>query len=282
MDPEAVADDLASIDASATEVVLRRAVQLAGDDVVVAERMPVSDLAEAAAELHLPAAAVADALAEYRAGALNLPTGSGASFDEPTTPRPTMLDRVVGPGTVSVVHRTGLSEGEAAASLGEWLKRGHRLRIRTNRRGAIVGVRRRGVVPSVERGVRSATGTAGLAGVREVRAAAVGADERTTSICLVADVSDARNRSVATGGTVAAGGTVVVSAVALLTGPAALAGVPVALGIGWVTSRIGHARRLRRVAEEVEMTADNVAAGARPPTIVDNVVDRFGRRPKPT
>lgn len=280
-DSVSAADDLASIDAADSEIVLRRAIELSGENVVVAQRMPVATLEEVAAELDFPASAVADALAEYRAGALVRNPESAGGGTELVEPRRTILDRLIGPGTVTVRHRTGLPEGDVAESLGRWLKRGHRLRVRINREGAVVGVRRRGVVPSMARSVRSATGTAGLAGVKEVRAAAVGAEEGSTSLCLVADVTDARTQSVVAGSTVAVGGAVVVSAAAVVAGPVTLAGVPVAVGIGWVTSRLTHRRRVRRIAEEVEMTADNVAAGASPPTITDEIVDRLTPRRRP-
>ena len=140
----------------------------------------------------------------------------------------------------------------------------------------MIGVRRRGVVPVAIRRVRSATGRAGLSGVREVRGAVVGVDESHTAFCVVADVSDERTRSVLAGSTVALGGTFVVATVATFTAPVVLVGVPVFVGAGWFTSRFKYRYRLNRVAEEVEMTADEVAAGAVPPRLVDELGARLG------
>ncbi len=273
--PQAVAADLATIAADDVALVLRRAVQLADDEsVVVSEQFPVTSLEEAAAELQLPVTALADALAEYRAGAIER---------SPTDPRggepskPGLLDRLVGPRRVAVTNRTVLSEADAVEQLSQSLRRHHRLRIRVNPDGAVVAVRRRGVVPVVARSVRAATGRAGLAGVKEVRAAAVGAEAGATSVCVVADVSDQRAQSVVAGSAVAAGGTFVVGTVALVTAPVTLVGVPVALGVGWVTARVSHRYRVRHVAEEVEITADQVAAGSAPSSRAADVVDAVGR-----
>ncbi len=276
LEAEQVAADLASIDAADSEMVLRRAIQLSDDNVVVAEQFPINSLEQVAAELHVPVTAVADALAEYRAGAIDRPTitRSGEAAD----PKRGVLDRMVGPRSVKVRHRTGLSDEAAVAHLSDWLKRRHRLRTRVNGEGTVVGVRRRGVVPVVARSVRSATGTAGLAGVKEVRAAAVTAEEGKTSLCLVVDLSDQRAQSVVAGSAVAAGGTLVVTAVSVLAGPVTLVGVPMAFGVGWVTSRVTHRYRVRRITEEVEMTADQVAAGANPPTLTTEVAERINTK----
>jgi len=281
LDAAEVAADLASIDAADSERVLRRAIELSVENVVVAEQFPVSTLEQVAAELHVPITAVADALAEYRTGALDTAAldPSGAA----TSPRRGVLDRLIGPRLIKIRHRTKLSDQDAVENLSDWLKRRHRLRIRINPEGTVVGVRRRGVVPIVVRGVRSATGTAGLSGVKEVRAAAVTGEEGQTSLCLVVDLSDHRTQSVVAGSAVAAGGTLVVSAVAAVTAPVTLVGVPVAVGVGWITSRLSHRHRVRRVTEEAEMTADHVAAGSTPPTLTSEVAERLvGRRRRPT
>lgn len=263
-----VMDDLASIDAAHSELVLHRAIELADESVVVAEQFPVANLEQVAAELQIPVTAVAEALAEYRAGALD--------FAEPRRAR-RALDWLVGPGQVKVRHRTGLPEHVAVARLSEWLKRRHRLRIRVNAQGAVVGVRRRGMVPAAARRVRSATGRAGLSGLKEVRGAAVSVDGDHTAICVVADVSELRTQSVVAGSVVAIGGAAVISTAVVITAPVTLIGVPVVVGAGWVTTRLSHRHQLRRITEEVEMTADEVAAGAKPPTITQGITERLGR-----
>lgn len=291
-DAEAVLAEFSSIDASDSDLILRRAIELSSaEELAVAERMPVSSIEQVAAELHVPVAAVADALAEYRAGAIGRSVSGpgGGSLDASQQSRDGqssegkgMLDRLVGPRSVKVRHRTGLSDREAAESLSEWLRRRHRLRIRINSEGTVVGVRRRGVVPVMVRSVRSATGRAGLAGVREVRGAAVSSRPGQTSICVVVDVSDQRTQSVVAGSAVALGGAVVVSVAAVVTAPMTLVGVPVAVGAGWVTSRVTHRYRVRRIEEEVEITADQVAAGALPSTLAQELGDRIGSARRPS
>jgi hypothetical protein len=175
-----------------------------------------------------------------------------------------LLDRIVGPRSVAVRHRTGLPDDVASEHLAEWLQRRHRLRIRIAPDGTVIGVRRRGVVPAMMRGARSASGIAGLAGVKEVRGAAVSAEPGHTAICLVADLGDQRAQSVAVGSGIALGGAFLVSGVALITAPVTLAGLPVAVGAGWVVTRLTHRYRVGRILEEVEITADQVAAGALP------------------
>lgn len=265
---EQAAAELATIDADSSAAVLHRALELADSAVLVADdQFPVDSVHQVAAELQIPASALAEALAEYRAGVLPADADGG---------KRSLVDRLIGPTKVTVRHRTGLTEEATAARLGEWFRRRHRLRIRVNPEGVVIGVRRRGVVPVAIRRVRSATGRAGLSGVREVRGAVVGVDESHTAFCVVADVSDERTRSVLAGSTVALGGTFVVATVATFTAPVVLVGVPVFVGAGWFTSRFKHRYRLNRVAEEVEMTADEVAAGAVPPRLVDELGARLG------
>ena len=260
--------DLATIDAGDSEAVLHRAIELAESGMLVADQFPQASLEEVAAELQIPLTAVADALAEYRAGALPL-------LGEDGPRRRSVLDRMVGPAVVTVRHHTGLAEEATMARLGDWFKRRHRLRTRINARGAVVGVRRRGMVTLAARQVRSATGRAGLSGLREVRGAAVAVDDGHTAFCVVADVSDHRTRSVVAGSAVAIGGTAVVSTVALVTAPVTFIGVPVFVGAGWVTSRLSHRHRVRRVTEEVEMTADEIAAGADPRNLAQELGTRL-------
>ncbi len=125
------------------------------------------------------------------------------------------------------------------------------------------------------RRVRSATGRAGLSGVREVRGAVVAVEEGHTAFCVVADLSDVRTRSVIVGSAMAVGGAAIVSTAAVITAPVTLVGVPVFVGAGWVTSRLSHRHRLKRVTEEVEMTADEIAAGALPTNLVSEIGARL-------
>ena len=263
-----VAAELATIDAADAEIVLRRAIEL-GEPAVEVEQFPVAGLEQVAAELHVPVSAVAAALAEYRAG--------GLVGDSPDRARG-VVERLVGPAQVTVRSRTGLSEEEAAARLGEWLKR-HRLRIRTNAEGTVVAIRRRGLLPTAMRQIRGAAGAAGLSGLREVRGAAVSAGEGQTMLCIVADVGEQRTQSVVAGSAVALGGSAVVATTAaVVAAPVTLVGVPVFVGAGWVITRVTHGRQVRRVREEMEMTTDNVAAGARPSGRLQEIAERMGSR----
>lgn len=266
---EEVAEELATVEQAHAEAILRRAVQLSDQAYVVAERLPVSSLEEVAAELQMPASAVAEALAEYRAGGLD-PSEDG--------PKRTVTDRLVGPSQVTVRSRTGLDEREVQERLRLWLKRRHRLRTRVDAEGTVVAIRRRGIVTTAVRQVRGATGSAGLSGMREVRGAAVSVDDQQTMICVVADVGEQRTQSVLTGSAVAIGGSAVVGTVAAVTAPVTLVGVPVAVGTGWIISRLTHRRQLRRIREEVEITTDNVAAGATPTSRVQEVAERLSYR----
>lgn len=264
---EEVSAELATIEASAVAAVLRRAIELADERTAVIEHLPQSAVEEVAAELEIPVSAVADALAEHRAGGHPLSPADGTG--------PSLLDRLVGPDRVAVGHRTGMAEADTVERLSYWLRRKHRLRIRLTGDGVVVGVRRRGVVPGALRRVRSVTGRAGLSGLREVRGAVVSVDQGSTSFCVVADLGEQRTRSVVVGSVVALGGAAVVSTAAVVTAPVTLVGVPVAVGAGWVGARLSHRSRLKRVAEEVEITVGMVAAGADPPTLGREITARL-------
>ncbi|MEM7338967.1 MAG: hypothetical protein AAF467_09985 [Actinomycetota bacterium] len=254
--------------ASEAGAVLQRAIRLAEVDVDDAVELPVASLEQIAAELGIPLAALAEAMAEFRAGALDDATGVGETA---AGVGPKVLTVLVGPGQVAVRQRTGLTETETTERLQDWLKRRHRLRTRRDHRGAVVGVRRRGMLSSAARSVSTATGRAGLSGIKEVRGAAVGVDGGATAFVVVADVREQRARSLAMGSAVAATGTAVAVTAAVVTAPVSAVGVPVAVGVGWLASRVAHGRSVRRVTEEVEITADEVAAGVRPPTISDQL-----------
>jgi hypothetical protein len=252
--------------------VLRRAIELADEQVDVVAHYPVTSLDQVAAELHVPVSAVADALAEYRAGATDHLDVGGTGPDAAN-----LLDRLFGPARVSVRHHTGISEEAARDSLRYWLGRRHGLRSWVTSEGTVVAVRRRGMMPAVARSVRSMTGNAGLSGVREVRAVAIGAEEGRTSLCVVADVHDHQMQAAAAGSVVALGGAAVLSTAAALIAPITLVGVPVVVSAGWVIGRASHRHRVRQVTEEVEMTADQVAAGAAPTSLVDDIGARLSR-----
>lgn len=255
------------------ERVLRRAVELAGNLPTAAEpdtRVPVDVLHQVADELAIPHAAVAQALAEERA----------AETRRRGRRSRTVTDRVFGPGEVQAVAGTRLPPDRAMVHLDQWLERRHHLRVRHPTVDTVVAVRRQGLMPSVTHGVRAATGTAGLATAREVRGAVAGAEPGApeSSVVVVADIRNRRARSVAAGSAVAAGTSAVVAVAAILTAPVTLVGVPVALGSGWAVARLTHHRGVKRVRVEVEITAEQVASGALPPTRIEQAVDKLGNR----
>lgn len=265
------------IETTAVEAVLRRAIELsadlpsAGGSGLSGELVPVAVLHDVAAELAIPPEALATALAEYQVAR---PTNTIALRGERS-----LADRIFGPGTVSAAHHSELSADDATQQLQRWLARRHRLSVRQTQDHTLIAVRRRGMVPAVSRSVRSANGTAGLEGVREVRAAVVDAGDSGSSVVLVADIRDHRTQSVVVGAAVAVGSSGLISLVALMTAPVALAGVPAAVGIGWVVTRVSHRRRVEQIRDEVEVTAERAAVGARPPTMVAELMGRLeGRR----
>lgn len=264
VDPEVIAS-------AAVEVVLRRAIELADGDAATtgsaAGSVPVSVLHQVADELSVPPAALSDALAEYR-------VAMGGALPATLTGSPSLADRVFGPGMVSRVHRSQLPAEVTADHLRRWLVRRHRLRAHQPSPGTIVAVRRRGMVPELGRRVRAANGTAGLSGMREVRAAVVQSDAGS-SLCLVADVRDKRTQSILAGAAVAVGTGAAVTAVGVVVAPGVLAGLPIAAGTGWLVTRLSHRRRVTRVQEEVDLTAGQAAAGALPPTLVSEVAERL-------
>lgn len=257
------------------ERVLRRAVELAGNLPTAAEpdtRVPVDVLHQVAEELAIPHAAVAQALAEERAAEGRRRGRGGAQR--------TVTDRIFGPGEVQAVAGTSLPPERAMVHLDQWLERRHHLRVRHPTVDTVVAVRRQGLMPSVVHNVRAATGTAGLATAREVRAAVAGAEPGApeSSVVLVADIRNRRARSMAAGSAVAAGTSAVVAVAAILTAPVTLVGVPVALGSGWAVARITHHRGVKKVRIEVEITAEQVASGNLPPTRIEQAVDKLGNR----
>jgi len=235
--------------------VLRRAIELSdedgGGDGHSQEPVTMEIVEQVAAELGVKPGAVAKAMAEFRAGVPEV------------KPKASVADRVFGPSKVSATNRTELDGDAATDLLRVALGKRHGLRSRVTPDGHVVAVRRRGMIPAVVRGVKEVSGRGGLGGVKEVRGVAVTSETGETSLCLVADVSDRRASAVVVGSVVAVGGAAV-SGVLVIVVPAAAVGLPVALGAGWVTSRAIHWLTLKRVTEEVEIAAGEIAQGNAP------------------
>jgi hypothetical protein len=240
-----------------TETVLRRAAQLGNESSSHGERLDAAAVADIATQVGIPPAAVATALAEQRIG-----------VDRPLH----LLDRLVGPSTVWAERRTQPNAGPAVDRLSSWLDRGHGLRPRTTSDGVVIAVRRSGLAGALGRSVRSVAGTGGLGRVREVRAAVIGVDDGSgntvESIAMAADLTDRRLGSLLGGGMVAVVGSTATTAIAVLASPIAFAGIPVACGIGLLTSRITYRSTARRVRRDVDHTIDQIASGVDAPSVL--------------
>ncbi len=244
------------------EAILRRASELGATSSVDITELDSATLAEIAAEVGIPASAVAAAVAERRVG-----------IDADTS----LLDRLVGPDQIWAGRQSAESSDAANERVIEWLERGHGLRPRTTDDGVVIATRRSGLAGSVVRGVRSAQGKGGLGKVREVRGTAVSLEEGG-AVALMADISDRRTGAVAGGGVVAAVGTLTVGTVALVTTPVVLVALPFVAGAGLVTSRLVFRPTVRRVTNELDYTADQIARGVEAPTLLGELTNPITER----
>lgn len=237
--------------------ILRRAIQLDRTDPLVPS-MSTDALEAAAAELGLGSAAMAMALAEARAG---------VATDE----RRRRAERWIGPSRITVVRHCRVSAGDADRLAGEWLDRGHLLRVTRAADGVVVARRRTDAMASAGRAVRTIHGEGGLSKVREVRTAVGSLADGTTAVCLHADVTDSRFAAVAVGSSV---GVVTLAGVglgALLVSPFVVMGAPVAAVVGVVVARQTHRAKVTRIGHALEATADAVAQGTSPPAALAGI-----------
>lgn len=257
------------------DVVLRRALELAdlaqpNHEVVLGRHT----LEEIAAELAIPPGAVAAALAEAKAGV----DGERG-----------LLDRLVGPRQVWARRPIDADEEETARRLAEWLEGGHGLRLRRTPDGRLLATKRKDLIAKVGRSVRKVQGIGELGAVRTITAVAVEASDTHVdpisgvmtgdgAVVIVADVGDRRNEAMIGGAAVSATTAAAVSIVAIATTPIALVGLPVAAGLGLITSRLWHHSNLRETVEGIESTIDGVAMGERPPGMLDPVSRTVARR----
>lgn len=260
--PAAPGSGLAAPDA--TSAVLRRAVDLS--PLVEHDRsdieLGIDHLRDIAAEVGIPASALAQALAEQLAGA---PTARGS-----------VLDRLVGP--------TGLAESRVASGTGaeahlharRWLEVGHGLRVRVRDDGVIMASKRTDVVGKVVTGLRRARGREGLGRARSVLAATVEIDD-TPVVCVVVDAANKRSEALVVGSTLTGMGMSAVGAAALFTTPVVLVALPVVAGGGLLFCRNRYRSAVVRLAEDLEDTVRAIADGDRPPTLARSVLARLPR-----
>jgi len=260
------------------KLVLRRAIEIADQQEAVLVEDMSTTISEIAAELHVPPTAVSDALAEHRAGVLEqLETGRGKR-----NLGAGVIDSVVGPSTVVVRHRTGIDNKTVTDNLADVLRRRYGMRTRITEDGTVVALHSRGVMSKFFNQARAAVNGGSLTTVNELRAAAVEVEPGRTSICLFADVSQARKQSVTAGSFVTAGGTAVAGVAFLLAYSAvSVVALPVSVGAGIVVTRYRYRGQLRRVTEEMEFAADHVAAGTKPPSLLDRLAKGRNRNSTP-
>lgn len=256
---------MSEVELPKAQEILRRAVHL--DRVEQSSpAMTAEALEAAAAELGLQPTAVAMALAEARAG--------GA-------PPARRMERVVGPRTVTVVRSCDVAADDAARLVGEWLERGHLLRVTQGAEGSVVGRRRSDPAATAARAVRSIHGEGGLSKVREVRAGVGVVADGSTAVCVQADVGDSRTSAVATGSVLGTLGLAAVGLGAVAVSPFLALVAPVAVVGGVAAARQTHRDTVRKVSRALEETSNAVAQGSPPPSAMAGLgraVRRIGRR----
>lgn len=262
--------DRLQLDQATTEVVLRRAFELAHVQPTRELVFSRSTLAEIAAEVDLPLQAVAAALAEQMA--------DGTDADS-------FLDRVVGPDRISVHRVSPAPEDEMRERAMRLLEVGHGMRPRVQLDGVVVASKRNDVVGKLARSVRDAQGLGQLGKLRRVEVAAVDVGDEPGALVLSADIGDQRTSAIAGGAAVSVVGGVVLAGSAILLSPFALVAAPIVAGAGVVTSRAIHGSAQRKVEDRLEAAADALVTGDEPEGIISRgaklafeSISRRGRR----
>ncbi len=231
-------------------------------------------LTEIAAEVGISPAAVAVAIAEARAGALE---------------RRSILDRIVGPRLVSANRTTTIDDDETRERLVEWLTVTHGLKPRVRPDGVVVAAKRHDLAGKVSTGIRRAQGLGGLSTANSVTAVAIVVEDDRDSegsgedgdpedaiepgaVCVVADLGSKRNDAIVGGSVVAVGFSAVIGMAAVVTGPAILVGIPVAAGVGTLVARKSHRTTVEKVTTSVDHAVDGVAQGEDPPRPLGGLV----------
>lgn len=252
-------------DVASTQLILRRAFELAQRDPASSEFViGRKTLAEIAAEVDLPASAVAAALAERKLGL----------GDEQS-----LIDRIVGPAEVATQRPSGVPEELTTQRTVKWLENGHGLRSRIRHDGVIVARPRSDFIGKINTALCTAQGGGGLSKTRQVSALAVDLeDDSPGAVCLVADISDRRLGAMAGGAAVTVGTGSLLGAAVVLSSPIWIVAAPVALGAGLLTARTVHQRTLRMTRHDVEEIADSVVRGEGPKSILGEVAKRIPKR----
>ncbi len=253
------------LDLLRAQEVLQRAVQLDHPGGAVQASLSAYDLVAVAAEVGVSPSAVAMAIAEARVGARGR--------------KPSIGERLVGPRELVVARSLVIDQETAARLTVAWLERGHQLKV-IRSQGTVVARRRSDLAASINRTAKGLRGQGQLGNCREVQGATAVVPDGPAAVSLRADIADKQYGAVAVGsgiGTVAAAGVVVGTVVA---GPLVLLASPVAVVVGVAAARYAHRDTVRKVSEELERTADAIATGEGPPTVMrglGRVVRNLGR-----
>lgn len=247
------------LDPATTEVVLRRAFELAHREPTSEVVFTRSTLAEIAVEADLPLQAVAAALAEQMADG---------------TDDRSLLDRLVGSDRVAVHRSATASEDDMRNRAVRLLEVGHGMRPRVQHDGVVVATKRRDLVGKLAKTVRDAQGLGQLGKLRRVEIAAVDLGEEPGALVLSADLTDQRNKAVAGGAAVGVVGGVVVVGAAVALSPMTIVAAPVAVAAGLFTSRTVYGAAERDVREHLEEAADALVRGDEP----DGLISRSARK----
>lgn len=247
------------LDPATTEVILRRAFELAHVEPTHDLVFSRSTLAEIAAEVDLPVQAVAAALAEQLA--------DGTDDDS-------FLDRLIGPDRVSVHRSSTASEEEMRDRAIRLLEVEHGMRPRVQADGVVVASKRKDMFGKLARTMRGVQGLGQLGKLRRLEMAAVDVGDEPGALVLSADIGDRRNGAIAGGAAVGVLGGVMVAGAAAVVGPFAVVAAPVAIGAGLVTSRVMHGSARRETEEHLQEAADALISGDEP----DGLVSRGAKK----
>ncbi len=264
--PSTTGSHLVDFDHTRIEDVLRRASELGATTGVGVTGLDSATLVEIAAEVGIPADAVATALAEQRVG---------VDHDR------SLLDRLVGPDEVWAERAGRESTGVTIERTAEWLERGHGLRPRMTADRVVIARRRDDVAARVHRSLRSVQGRGGLGKLREVRAVVVDVetdDDSVVAVAVLADLSDKRAGALVGGAIVSTVGSAVVVTTALVTSPLVLVALPAVAGAGLATSRLTFRSTLRRAQVAVDETVEHVVAGDDAPSLLRDLAGPLAGR----
>lgn len=248
------------LDADAAGRVLRRAQDIAAahgrDNGDIAEEpagVSAQALVEAAEEVGIDADAVRDALALER-------------FDA-GMPEPQALDRLSGPGAVSVEHVVDQAPGRALDIAEDWLKVAHRMRCVRSPEGGLNCRPRPGLAASVGRVANGMTGEVNIEAVERLTVSVqplitdASPEHPRTLVRIVADRRTSRRRRLGVGAVTGATGTGVtaVGVAGAVAGGGAMVVAPI-LGVPLMIGGYAVARSGRRHADKVELELLRVLA----------------------